>query len=175
MTVLDSYVYLWYDTKAKFFYLGGHKGRVEDSYVCSNRVMLNAYKKRPETFKFRVLEFCSYVNLRNTEQKWLNRIKDHEFMTSENVLSGTCRYYNVKKNASGGNGIGTNKGKSHPPWNKGLTKATSPKMALIAAKSSKTLSGISKTPEHRAALSKPKRKRRASVSRRSPDPSTLRC
>lgn len=45
MNIYTGYIYLWYDTKAKFFYLGGHKGRVEDSYVCSNRMMLTAYKK----------------------------------------------------------------------------------------------------------------------------------
>lgn len=34
-----GYVYLWYDTRAKLFYLGGHLGRVEDSYVCSSGTM----------------------------------------------------------------------------------------------------------------------------------------
>lgn len=117
-----GYVYLWYDTKAKFFYLGGHYGKVEDSYICSNKAMKRAYKLRPETFRFRVLEyvFGNTKELRFVEQKWLNRIKDTELLLSENVKNGTAKYYNVKKHACGGNGVGTNKGKSHPAWNKGM-------------------------------------------------------
>lgn len=34
--IYTGYVYIWYDTKAKLFYVGGHKGRVNDRYICSN-------------------------------------------------------------------------------------------------------------------------------------------
>jgi hypothetical protein len=104
-----GYVYIWFDTKAKFFYIGGHKGQVKDRYICSNKTMLRAYKLRPETFRFRVLEYTNDVRL--CEQKWLNLIDDDELMTTKNVQNGTCRYYNVKKLSTGGNGS-ANKGKS---------------------------------------------------------------
>ena len=121
MTIYTGYVYLWYDTKAKFFYLGGHKGRIEDSYICSNKMMLRAYKKRPETFKLRVLEYVygDNKNLREAEQRWLNMIKDEELYWTPNIYNKTVKYYNQKKHSSGGNGS-ANKGKSHTPWNKGL-------------------------------------------------------
>jgi hypothetical protein len=98
-TNYTGYVYLWFDTKAKLFYIGGHFGRVEDSYICSNKPMKRAYKLRPDTFKFRVLEytFGDTKNLRLIEQKWLNLIKDTELLTSINVKNSTARYYNVKK------------------------------------------------------------------------------
>ena len=117
-----GYVYLWYDTKARFFYLGGHLGKVEDSYICSNKPMKRAYKLRPETFRMRVLEYVvgETSTLREAEQKWLDKIQDTELMLSENIKNGTCRYYNVKKSSSGGNGKGTNKGKSTiGGWNRG--------------------------------------------------------
>ena len=117
-----GYVYLWYDTKAKFFYVGGHYGKVEDSYICSNKVMKRAYKLRPNTFRFKVLEyvFGDTRNLRLIEQKWLDKIKDHELLLSENVKNKTVRYYNVKKHSAGGNGVGTNKGKKTiGGWNRG--------------------------------------------------------
>jgi hypothetical protein len=78
MSTYTGYVYLWFDTKAKFFYLGGHKGKVEDSYICSNAMMLRAYKNRPETFKLRILEYVygDNIDLRKAEQRWLNLIKD---------------------------------------------------------------------------------------------------
>ena len=123
MTIYTGYVYLWYDTRAKFFYLGGHKGKVEDSYICSNKMMLRAYKKRPETFKFRVLEYVYGDNkaLREAEQRWLNMIKDEELYWTPNIYNKTVRYYNQKKHSAGGNGT-ANKGKSRPSWSKGYTK-----------------------------------------------------
>lgn len=120
----DGYIYIWYDTKAKLFYIGGHYGKVEDRYISSSKPMLRAYKIRPETFKFKVLEYIvgSTTELRNKEQKWLDKIQDHELLLSENIKNKTVKYYNVKKNSVGGNGKGTNKGKSSiGGWNRGVT------------------------------------------------------
>ena len=124
MNIYTGYVYLWYDTRAKFFYLGGHKGKVEDSYICSNDMMLRAYKKRPETFKFRILE---YVNgdldtLRYAEQRWLDMIKDQELYWTTNIYNKTVRYYNQKKLSRGGSRKGHTKNRTKPGWNKGYTK-----------------------------------------------------
>lgn len=99
MTIYTGYVYLWYDTKAKLFYLGGHKGKVEDSYICSNHMMLRAYKKRPTTFKLKILEYVygDTGSLREAEQRWLNMIKDSELYWTSNIYNKTVRYYNKKK------------------------------------------------------------------------------
>lgn len=123
MTIYTGYIYLWYDTKARLFYLGGHKGKVQDSYVCSNKIMLRAYKKRPETFRFKVLEYINGDNiaLREAEQRWLNMIDDSELYWTPNIYNKTVRYYNQKKHSSGGNGS-ANKGNSNiGGWNKGKT------------------------------------------------------
>lgn len=136
MIIYTGYVYLWYDTKAKLFYLGGHLGKINDSYICSSKPMLRAYKLRPETFKFKVLEytFGDAKDLRKIEQKWLNMIKNHELMTSENVQNKTIRYYNVKLYASGGNGS-ANKGKPKTySWSRGLTKADDPRLSKEGVK-----------------------------------------
>jgi hypothetical protein len=122
-TNYTSYIYIWQDKIAKLYYIGGHYGKVNDSYICSNKPMKRAYKLRPHTFKFKMLEYTygDTKNLRDREQYWLNMIKDSELLLTENVLNKTVRYYNVKKNASGGNGVGTNKGKSSiGGWNRGL-------------------------------------------------------
>lgn len=104
----SGYVYIWYDTKAKFFYVGSHLGTVEDRYICSSKTMKRAYKLRPDTFRFRVLEYVvgDLNDMWAVEQKWLDRIKDQELMISKNVQNNTCRYYNVKKTAHGGSGKG---------------------------------------------------------------------
>ena len=123
MHTYTGYVYIWYDTKAKFFYIGGHYGKVNDSYICSNEMMKRAYKKRPETFKFKVLEYVHSDTkaLREAEQRWLNMIRDEELYWTPNIYNKTTKYYNKKKSAVGGNGFGTNKGKSTiGGWNRGL-------------------------------------------------------
>lgn len=123
MNIYTGYIYLWYDTKAKLFYLGGHKGKVEDSYICSNNMMLRAYKKRPHTFKLKILQYVygNISDLREAEQKWLNKIKDHELYWTPNIYNKTVKYYNQKKNSTGGNGS-ANKGKrTIGGWNRGKT------------------------------------------------------
>lgn len=117
-----GYIYIWYDTKSKFFYIGGHKGKVEDSYICSNKMMLRAYKKRPDTFKMKILQYINGDNklLREAEQYWLNMIKDEELYWTPNIKNGTVKYYNQKKISAGGNG-NANKGNSNiGGWNRGL-------------------------------------------------------
>lgn len=107
-----GFVYIWYDLNRKMFYVGSHVGNVNDGYVCSNKRMLQAYKKRPHTFKRRVLVLITDGNKKDVqlaEQQWLDMIDDSELSTSQNKMAGTIRYYNVKKTASGGNGnIGSN-------------------------------------------------------------------
>lgn len=123
MTTYTGYVYLWFDIKAKLFYVGGHFGKVEDSYICSNKPMKRAYNLRPHTFKFRVLQYTNgnTDNLRQAEQYWLDKIKDSELMLTENIQNNTCRYYNIKKNAYGGSHKGHKKNRKTPAWNKGYT------------------------------------------------------
>ena len=98
-------------------------------------MMLRAYKKRPKTCKFRVLEYVYGDNkdLREAEQRWLNLIKDEELYWTQNIYNNTAKYYNKKKFSAGGNGS-ANKGKIRSdetlrkmsevqknkiPWNKG--------------------------------------------------------
>jgi hypothetical protein len=124
MTIYTGYVYLWFDTKSKFYYLGGHQGLVEDAYVCSNNMMLRAYRKRPDTFKFRVLEYVDggLDDLRNAEQRWLSMIKDTELYWTPNIQNKTVRYYNQKKLSRGGSCKGHPKNRTKPAWNKGYSK-----------------------------------------------------
>jgi hypothetical protein len=103
-----GFVYIWYDCgKSKQqdayrkFYIGGHWGYENDSYVCSSTWMRDARKKRPQDFKRRILSRHSdQEELWNAEYKWLQLIKDEELGN---------RYYN--------------KHKTHQdiPWNKGKT------------------------------------------------------
>lgn len=158
MTIYTGYVYIWYDTIARLFYVGGHHGKTTDTYVCSNKPMKRAYKKRPKTFRFRVLQYVngSTDDLRRAEQHWLNLIKNEELLLTENVRNKTVRYYNVKKNAVGGNGIGTNKGKSTiGGHNKGKPMSEEQKKKISAAHKGKP-----KSKAHVTAIRKARNKHR---------------
>lgn len=91
-----GFVYLWYDTIRKKYYLGSHLGFPNDGYIGSNHRFQCAYKSRPETFKRKILESHENItssHLLKREQFWLNKIKPEEL---------TLRYYNEKNVASGG-------------------------------------------------------------------------
>jgi group I intron endonuclease len=92
----SGFIYLWFDTKHKKFYLGSHLGRTDDGYTGSNKMFRCKHKSRPETFKRRILELhekISHKELLQREQFWLNKIKPEEL---------TVRYYNEKTVACGG-------------------------------------------------------------------------
>ena len=50
-----GFVYIWRDRKHKRYYVGSHWGTETDQYICSSSWMKNAYKRRPQDFKRRVV------------------------------------------------------------------------------------------------------------------------
>ena len=116
--------------------------------------MLNAYKKRPGDFKMRILRYVSgnLKDLQYEEQRWLDMIDDKELSISKSVMEGCNRYYNMKKNAVGGNGH-ANKGNSNiGAWNRGLTK-DDPRVKKNGEAVSKAKKGVKFTKEHRINMS----------------------
>jgi hypothetical protein len=79
------------------FYIGSHKGSVDDYYICSSKRMLRAYNKRPKDFKRRILKYVLEVDdILFWEQYYLDMMQDKE------LLYGNGKYYNVKRTAAGG-------------------------------------------------------------------------
>ena len=83
-----GFVYIWYDRKHKRYYVGCHWGSVDDKYICSSNWMRDAYKRRPEDFKRRIIKtnIPSRKETFETEQYYLNMIKEEEIR---------IRYYNL--------------------------------------------------------------------------------
>lgn len=99
-----GFVYIWYDLKRKWFYIGSHKGTISDGYIGSNTRLKRAYKKRPHTFKRKIIEYY-YGNVHKEllllEQYYLDMMKYEELNLKENIDNKTTRYYNIKPTASG--------------------------------------------------------------------------
>lgn len=52
---MEAFVYCWTDIKINKLYVGWHKGSIDDGYICSSKLMLEEYKKRPHDFKREII------------------------------------------------------------------------------------------------------------------------
>jgi hypothetical protein len=84
-----GFVYIWLDKKYYRFYIGSHWGPEDDGYICSSPWMKRSYRKRPESFKRRILARVNTnrYDLLNEEYRWIKMIKKEELGK---------RYYNLK-------------------------------------------------------------------------------
>ena len=85
-----GFVYIWFDRKHKKFYIGSHWGFEDDGYICSSNWMRDAYKRRPNDFKRKIISkiYTTRYDLLVEEERWLSFIKDEEIGK---------RYYNLIK------------------------------------------------------------------------------
>ena len=86
---MSGFVYLWFDRKRKMYYVGSHWGSEDDGYICSSKWMRDAYHKRPQDFKRRIISRVDTNRqaLLIEEHRYLLMIKDEELGK---------RYYNIR-------------------------------------------------------------------------------
>jgi hypothetical protein len=71
------------------YYIGCHWGTIDDGYICSSNRMRDAYRRRPEDFKRRIIKRnIEKTSLLEEEYKWLQCISDEELGK---------KYYNLSK------------------------------------------------------------------------------
>jgi hypothetical protein len=105
---LSGFIYLWYDTHHRMFYIGSHWGPEDDNYVCSSPWMLRAYKKRKHHFRKKILErvHTTREDLLKRENYWLSMIKESEMKPNTdspryyNLLKKTWNYWHTKPDTS---------------------------------------------------------------------------
>ena len=84
-----GFVYIWRDRKRNMYYIGCHWGTEHDGYVCSSNRMRDAYRRRPEDFRRRILKKnIPRESLLEEEFKWLYLIPDDQLGK---------KYYNLYK------------------------------------------------------------------------------
>jgi hypothetical protein len=146
-----GFVYLWYDVKHKRYYVGCHWGTITDGYICSSNWMRDAYNRRPEDFRRRILK----TNL-SREQMY---IEEQRYLDMQKLEEKKIRYYNL--NTKNGN-----------PWHKypdsvktigqkisySKTGKSVPAPPDRGAKISAAKKGKALTEEHKAALKGIKKK-----------------
>jgi hypothetical protein len=88
-----GFVYLWFDKKRKMYYVGCHWGTENDGYICSSDRMRDAYRRRPDDFKRRIIEMINDKSLLyDVEYKWLSLISEEDLGK---------KYYNLRKHKWG--------------------------------------------------------------------------
>ena len=89
-----GFVYIWYDSWRKMYYIGSHWGTENDGYVCSSNRMRKSYKRRPKDFKRKILKriFTCRQDMLDEEYKYLSLIKDIELGK---------KYYNLTNHKNG--------------------------------------------------------------------------
>ena len=89
-----GFVYIWFDSWRKMYYIGSHWGHEKDGYICSSNRMRDAYRRRPQDFKRRILIkiYTSREELLNEEFKFLSRIPNEKLGK---------KYYNLRNHKNG--------------------------------------------------------------------------
>lgn len=89
-----GFVYLWYDKKHKRYYVGCHWGKIEDKYICSSNWMRDAYKRRPNDFKRRILK----TDINNIKEMFNEEAKILSYIKQEELGKKYYNLHNVNKN-----------------------------------------------------------------------------
>lgn len=89
-----GFVYIWFDRKRKMFYVGSHWGYEHDGYVCSSNRMRDAYRRRPQDFKRKIIKVVNTnrSDLLEEEYKFLSLIPDADLGK---------KYYNLTNHKNG--------------------------------------------------------------------------
>ena len=73
----EAFVYLWFDTKSRMFYLGYHKGTPDDSYTHSSTVMESFTKTSiPSYMRRRILAMGTAEEMLELEKELLDNRKE---------------------------------------------------------------------------------------------------
>jgi hypothetical protein len=91
-----GFVYIWRDRKRNMYYIGSHWGYEDDGYICSSNPMRNAYNKRTEDFKRRIVSriFSNRKDLLDEEQRWMDMIDPSRTLRSCKGCKTKAKYYN---------------------------------------------------------------------------------
>ena len=90
---MEGFVYLWENVKNGMYYIGSHKGDVNDGYIGSGKYFKPAYKKSPENFKRTIIYVgLDYVDREDELLKFVDAQNNPKFYNLSN--SGYKGWYN---------------------------------------------------------------------------------
>jgi group I intron endonuclease len=89
---MSGFVYRWYDSSNGMYYVGSHKGTVNDGYIGSGKRFSRAYSKRPECFTREI--FYVGEDYRELEEFILDTIDAKSNPAYYNLINGSfnCKF-----------------------------------------------------------------------------------
>ena len=135
MEVINSFVYCWQDKLTNKMYIGSHKGNENDGYICSSKLVLEQYKKRPNDFIRQIIAKGNYEDIRKLECLLLKKVDAAKNKTFYNQHNGDGNFYckghteeTKKKIAEGGKGKTARFGKENGMYGKKHSEETKQKI-----------------------------------------------
>ena len=89
-----GFVYIWFDSWRKMYYIGSHWGHENDGYICSSNRMRDAYRRRPQDFKRRIL-----IKIHTSKQELLD--EEFKFLSRIPIEKLGKKYYNLTNHKNG--------------------------------------------------------------------------
>lgn len=90
----EAFLYIWIDKKTNKKYIGIHKGDINDGYVCSSKIVLEEYNKRPTDFYREILNFGTLQEMINAETFLLKQVNASCNSEYYNMHNGDGNFYN---------------------------------------------------------------------------------
>lgn len=122
-----GFVYKWYDTSNNMYYIGSHKGDVNDGYIGSGVYFLKSYKKRKESFFREIIYVGEHYRLyEETVLRYLDAEKDKNSYNLKNDSVGGWSHLQTEsiKRKRGDSISKSLKGrKLNPKWKKNISKS----------------------------------------------------
>lgn len=165
----ETFVYCWTDHKNDMLYIGCHKGHLGDGYVCSSKIMLEEYEKRPEDFTRQIIAIGEDADMREFEAKLLrsaNVAQNPDYYNQHNgdgkfTVSGRRHAEITKKKQSESRKklieegkITPKSGEENPMFGTTLSLDRIEKLKIARARQGSIGKGVPKSKEHRAQISK---------------------
>ena len=90
-------MYCWTDHATNRLYIGSHKGSITDGYVCSSKLMMEQYKKRPNDFTRQIVAEGEWSDIRRLEARLLNTFNARDDDQFYNQSNGNDKFYSREK------------------------------------------------------------------------------
>lgn len=153
----DAFVYCWTDHKTNKLYIGSHKGSIDDGYICSSKLMIEEYKKRPNDFTRQIVAEGTFTDIRKFESILLDTLDVKNNPSFYNMHNGNGNFYlkghteEYKKRQSK-----LLKGKKKKKSSRKKILSNEHKQAISASRKGKKLKPFSKTHKLNMSISRKK-------------------
>lgn len=91
---MEAFTYCWTDYLTNKLYIGVHKGKYNDGYICSSKIFLEQYNKRPADFTRQIIANGSYDIMLVFESKILKSVNAKNNIYFYNMHNGDGKFIN---------------------------------------------------------------------------------